>query len=166
MPSHNPLTRLRHLDTSSSTFQDQISNILYGEEYKQWIPNLQGDDLMGLVDYLDKVRRRISLLRSPLNLQQTLNALDPASSAFRKCLRELKNICGSKMILPTSYTVLSQLSHVNSQPVASGGSADVYEGTLGGSKVCVKRVRIYSQKDSRTDPAKVSCPIVSSECRP
>jgi len=35
---------------------------------KQWIPNLQGDGLMGLVDYLDKVRRSVSLLRSTLNL--------------------------------------------------------------------------------------------------
>jgi len=69
MSSHNPLTRLRRLDKSSSTFQDQVSNVLYGEEYIQWIPNLQGDDLIGLVDYLDKVRRNVSLLRSPLNLQ-------------------------------------------------------------------------------------------------
>ena len=69
MASHNPLTRLRRLDESSSTFQDQVSNVLYGEEYIQWIPNLQGDDLIGLVDYLDKVRRSVSLLRSPLNLQ-------------------------------------------------------------------------------------------------
>jgi len=69
MSSHNPLTQLRHLDTSSSTFQDQVSNVLYGEEYTQWIPNLQGDDLIGLVDYLDEVRCRDSLLRSPLNLR-------------------------------------------------------------------------------------------------
>ena len=66
MPSSNPLTRLRRLDTSSSTFQDQVSNILYGKEYERWEPKLQGDDLTGLVDYLDKVRRRVSLLRSPL----------------------------------------------------------------------------------------------------
>jgi len=69
MPSHNPLTQLHRLDTSSSTFQDQVSDILYGEEYKQWVPNLQGDDLMGLVDYVDNVRRRVSPLCSPLNLQ-------------------------------------------------------------------------------------------------
>jgi len=69
MSSRNPLTQLRHLDTSSPTFQDQVSNVLYGEEYKQWTQNLEGDDLIGLVDYLDNVRHRVSLLRSPLNLQ-------------------------------------------------------------------------------------------------
>jgi hypothetical protein len=62
MSSHSPLKRLRRLDRSSSEFQDQVSNILYGEEYKQWVPNIQGDDLVGLVDYLDKVRCRVSPL--------------------------------------------------------------------------------------------------------
>ena len=69
MPSRNPLNQLRGLDTSSSTFHDQVSNILYGEEYKRWMPNLQGDDLVGFVDYLDKVRHHVSLVCSPLNLQ-------------------------------------------------------------------------------------------------
>jgi len=164
MSSYNPLTHLRHLDTTSPTFQDQVSNILYGEEYTRWVSDIQGEDLMELVDYLDKVGRRISLLRSPLNPHQVLNSLDPAIPAFRKRLRELRNICGSKMILPTSYMVSSNLLDISSRPVASGGSADVYEGTLNGSKVCVKRVRIYSHRDSQTDPEKVCCPIASSEC--
>ena len=47
------------------------------------------------------------------------------------------------MILPTSYTPPSQVLTVGRQPVASGGSGDVHEGTLNGSKVCVKRVRVY-----------------------
>jgi len=62
--SRGPLQKLRRLDKSSPTFRDQISDILYGEEYKQWVPTVQGDDLVGLVDYLDKVRCRILLLRS------------------------------------------------------------------------------------------------------
>jgi len=60
----NPLERLRHLDRFSSKFHDRVSNILYGEEYKQWMPNLQDDQLVWLVDYLDKVRRRVLLLHS------------------------------------------------------------------------------------------------------
>ena len=50
------------------------------------------------------------------------------------------------------------LSHqdlmVGRQPVASGGSGDVYEGRLDGLKVCVKRVRIYS-KDGPENATKV-----------
>ena len=49
------------------------------------------------------------------------------------------------MILPTLYTPPSQVLIVGRQPVASGGSGDVYEGTLNGSKVCVKRVRVYAR---------------------
>jgi len=65
MSSHSPLTQLRRLDASSPTFHDQVSNILYGEEYTRWVSSLQGEDIMGLVDYLDDVRRRVSLLSSP-----------------------------------------------------------------------------------------------------
>jgi hypothetical protein len=67
------------------------------------------------------------------------------SSGFRKCLRELRHICGAEMILPTSYTLSSSLLNIGPQPVASGGSGDVYKGTLGRSPVCIKRVRVYSK---------------------
>jgi len=68
MSFHDPLDRLRRLDTSSSTFCEQVSSILYGEEYARWVSNLQGGDLAGLVDCLDKVRRHVSLFRSSFNL--------------------------------------------------------------------------------------------------
>ena len=62
MASQNLLERLRRLDRSSPGFHDQLSNILYGEDYTRGVPDLQGDDLMWLVDYLDNVRRRVPLL--------------------------------------------------------------------------------------------------------
>ena len=60
------LQQLHLLDGSVSGFHDQLGNVLYGEEYRQCVPNLRGDDLMWLVDYLDKVRRRILPPHSPL----------------------------------------------------------------------------------------------------
>ena len=54
-PSAHVLQQLHHLDTSSPVFQDNLCNILYGEEYAQCVPNLEGDDPAWLVDYLDKV---------------------------------------------------------------------------------------------------------------
>ena len=66
MASTGLLPQLHLLDRSSSTFHDQLSNILYGEEFRQKAPNLETEGLVWLVDYLDKVRRRISFLRSPL----------------------------------------------------------------------------------------------------
>jgi len=68
MSSRNPLNQLRRLDNSSSTFHDQVNKIFDGEEYKQWAPNLQGNDLIGFIDYLDEVCRCASLPRSPLKL--------------------------------------------------------------------------------------------------
>ena len=56
MTSQNVLQQLRHLDRSSPGFHDQLSNVLYGEEYKQSVKSLQGNDLVWLVDYLDEVR--------------------------------------------------------------------------------------------------------------
>ena len=58
------------------------------------------------------------------------------------------------MILPTSHVLSSSLLNIGRSPVASGGSGDVYEGTLNGSKVCVKRIRMYS-KDGPKEATKV-----------
>ena len=56
MTSQNILQQFHHLDRSSSGFHDQLTNVLYGEEYKQSVKSLQGNDLVWLVDYLDEVR--------------------------------------------------------------------------------------------------------------
>ena len=62
MPPPNPLVlqQLDRLDRSSPEFQDQLYTIFRGEEYSQCVRDLQGDDLVWLVDYLDRVRRRVA----------------------------------------------------------------------------------------------------------
>ena len=62
LPNSPALEQLRRLDRSSSEFHDQLCNVFYGEEYQKCVPNLEGDDLVWLVDYLDGVR---ALLPSP-----------------------------------------------------------------------------------------------------
>ena len=76
---------------------------------------------------------------------QALNSLDPSSAASRKCLRELKNTCGDKGILPTSYALPPKLLHINPGPFASGGYGEVFKGALDGSMVCIKCVRVYAK---------------------
>ena len=66
-PSSPALQQLHHLDRSLPNFHDQLCNVLYGEEYTQCAPNLQGKDLVWIVNYLDKVRRHVLLPRSPLS---------------------------------------------------------------------------------------------------
>ncbi|KAF9642914.1 kinase-like protein [Thelephora ganbajun] len=127
-PSSPALQQLHCLNASSPNFYDQLYNLLCGQEYVQCVPNLKDDDLVWLVNYLDK----------------TLDDLDRSSAASRKCLRELRSICGTKAILPTSYTLSTDFLKIDPVPFAIGGFGDVYCGTLNGSSVCIKRVRVYA----------------------
>ena len=53
------------------------------------------------------------------------------------------------MILPASYTLSSSLINISPQPVASGGSGNLYEATLGnGSRVFVKHSGVYLKGDT------------------
>ena len=58
-------------------------------------------------------------------------------------------MCGEMGILPTSYTSSSYHLVIGPNPFASGGYGDVYEGTLEGSRVCIKRVRVYTRDDPK-----------------
>ena len=149
LPTSPTLQQLYCLNASSSEFQDQLCNVFYGDEYRRCVQDLQGGDLVWLVDYLDKVRRYATLLHSQPKPLKALGGLDSSSPAFRKCLRELKTICGTGGMLPTSYTLLSHLLNIGSEPFASGGYGDVYEGTHNGSRVCIKRVRSYTSEDPK-----------------
>ena len=67
-PSSPALQQLYHLDRSSPDFHDQLCNVFYESEYSQCVPNLVGDDLVWLVDYLDKVCCRVTFPRPLLQL--------------------------------------------------------------------------------------------------
>lgn len=54
-------------------------------------------------------------------------------------------MCGSQKILPQSHILQDDFVLNTAEfPIASRGSCDVYEGLLNGSKVCIKRLRVYS----------------------
>ena len=55
MSPSNPLQTLRDLDKTSPHFHNQLIDLLRGNEYRDVIPSLQGEDLAWLVDYLDGV---------------------------------------------------------------------------------------------------------------
>ncbi|KAF9642512.1 kinase-like protein [Thelephora ganbajun] len=131
-PSPPALQQLHRLDRSSPDFDNQFSIALSGKEYIQCAPTLQGDDLVWLVNYLD----------------EALGALDLSSPASRKCLRELRSICGTRGILPTSYTISPHLLSISPNLFACGSFGDVYQGTLNGSRVCIKRVRVHTEDTS------------------
>ncbi|KAF9643683.1 kinase-like protein, partial [Thelephora ganbajun] len=138
-PTHPTLRRLHGLDTSSPDFRDQLDKALHGQEYRRCVSNIEGDGLKWLVNYLDEV----------------LGRLDLSSPVSRKCLRELRNICSTSTILPTSYTLSTDHLGVDLGSFATGGYADMYRGTLNDSGICIKRIRIHSSDDERA--TKVFC---------
>ena len=71
LPNLPALQQLDRLDSSSSNFHDQLVAVLSGQEYKLSIPNLQGSDLIWLVNHLDKARCCITHSRSHALLKPT-----------------------------------------------------------------------------------------------
>ena len=85
LPSSPVLKQLHRLDRSSPDFHDQLCNVFYGSEYTQYTQSLQEDDLMWLVDYLDKVRRRVRF--SPLSASASLGPR--WSRSIRSCFPQV-----------------------------------------------------------------------------
>ena len=55
MSTHKVLKQLHGLDRTSSQFHKRLSGLLRSEAYRSAVPNLQGEDLAWLVDYLESV---------------------------------------------------------------------------------------------------------------
>lgn len=97
-----------------------------------------------------------------------LNDLDPASPAFRQTLRKLQGICSSRTFLPSSHALPVDLLNIDKSPFASGGFSDVFQGTYGGLKVCVKRLRVAATSSPErvtkgiTPHDIVICPLFSN----
>ena len=153
-PTHPVLQQLRLLNRSSPDFSDKLDKILHSQAYEECAKNLDREDLVWFVDYLDKVHRHNPLPRSPLNPVQALDSLNPSHSASRKSIRELRSVGSTHMILPTSYTIASDRLTVDPLPFASGGFGDMHNGTLDGKAVCVKRLRV-SGRDAMPAATKV-----------
>jgi hypothetical protein len=58
MASLAPLQQLRRLDKSSPQFPRQLASLLHGQGYRSCVTNLQDEDVLWLVEYLDNVRPR------------------------------------------------------------------------------------------------------------
>ena len=150
LPVSPVLQELHGLDGSSPDFSDQLNNLLCREDYLSCEKDIDDNDVMWLVDYLDTVCSRTTVPCSPLKQVQVLGNLDPASQTSRRCLRALRSICGARGVPPTSYILSPNLLEIDPLPFTSGGSCDVYKGTLNGSDVCIKHVRVYVQSQAQT----------------
>ncbi|KAF9643686.1 kinase-like protein [Thelephora ganbajun] len=139
LPAHLILQQIAQLDRTSPDFYNQLDNTLDGQEYRQCVSDIEHDDLVWLVDYLDEV----------------LDRPDLSGPDSRKYLRELRRVCGTKGILPTSVTLSTDLLKIDPEPFASGDFGDVFRGTLNDSRICIKHIRTYGLDGKRA--TKVFC---------
>lgn len=95
--------------------------------------SLQDGDVFWLIEFLDDV----------------LDTLEPGNLAFRTGLHELGTICSSRKTLPQSHILAPSRLNVAEHPFATRGPCDVYEASLDGSRVWVKRLRVYSMAGSK-----------------
>lgn len=148
MSAPKVLQHLYSLDTSSPDFLRVLYGLIRHDEDEQYSSSLQGLELARLVDFLDNVRPlRLSFCPVTERTLQALGAIPTTDDVFRQCLRKLRAICGCHTTLPSSHIVSGDLTRLGDHPIAFGGFADVWEGTMGGRKVCVKALRVSLNDD-------------------
>ena len=152
MSTSRVLQHLYLLDASSPDLLRYLYYLIQHDDEEAYLSTLQGSELTRLVDFLDGVRPSPSVSFQPTN--QSLQVLDVTpitDDVSRRCLHKLQAICGHHKILPSLYNVSGDLTRVDSDPVASGGFSDVWEGIHDAKKVCIKRLRITQQSRQVTE---------------
>ena len=155
MPTSQILRHLYSLDTSSPDFSRYLYHLIQSDGEDHYLLDLQGSDLIRLVDFLDKVRVPPSAsLQLTEQASQALTIIPTADDVSRLCLHKLQAICSHHGILPSSHIISGGLTKLGDYPVASGGFAEVWEGMYKKTKVCIKCPRINTR--DRQDIEKVN----------
>ncbi|KAE9404386.1 kinase-like protein [Gymnopus androsaceus JB14] len=68
---------------------------------------------------------------------------------YKKCLRTLRQLSVSYKILPRSLVIRS-VNQVDRHAVGGGGFADIYRGTIGDRRICLKVLRLVMEQDEQT----------------
>jgi len=127
------------LDRSSPDSDGQLGGALCVQEYQQCVPNLQDNGLVRFAEHLDEVCRHVAFSCSLFKSVWALSDLDPSSPTSRMCLRKLKNIRGTRVILPTPYTSPPNLPRHQSQPIRFKKLQQCLRGVPRQFKACVER---------------------------
>lgn len=145
MSASQVLQHLYSLDTSSPDLLRVLYGLILHDEGEQYSSGLEGAELARLVDFLDDVRPLILAPCPVINhIPQALGTIPTTDDVFRQCLRKLRAICGYHTTLPSSHIICGDLAKIGESPIACGGFADVWQGTHGGTGVCIKVLRISS----------------------
>ena len=144
MSTSRVLRDLYSLDTSSPNLSRYLYCLIQHDEKENYLSSLRGSELARLVDFLDEVRI-LPFTFGPVMKQppQALGAIPTTGDVYRQCLHKLQAICGNQMVLPSSHNLTGGVARVGDLPISvDGGTADVWEGTHGGRRVCIKCPRV------------------------
>ena len=143
MATSQILRHLYSLKPSSPDFSRYLHSLIQSDGEENYLSGLQGSELTELVDFLDEVRVLPSApSQFTKQISQALGSIPVTDDVFRQCLHRLQAICSHQGILPSSHIISGDIARLGDYPVASGGFADVWEGTHGDIKVCIKYPRI------------------------
>ena len=140
IPSDDPLQRLRELNATSPQFYEQLSGLLHDNAWRNLLHHLRSESVVWLIEYLDSVSFYYSFFMThptPPPVQVLAGISDHAAPVFRECLHGLREICAIEEVLPKSCTLSESLLGC------------VYEGTFGGSRVRIRRIRMCPGRDSQ-----------------
>ena len=143
MDTSQILRHLYSLNPSSPDFSRYLYHLIQSDGEDHYLSDLQGSDLIRLVDFLDRVRVPIpASIQFAKQTSQALTIIPTADDVSRLCLHKLQTICSHHGFLPSSHIISGGLTRVGDYAFASGGFADVWEGVHGNTKVCIKCPRI------------------------
>ena len=168
MSTSQVLQHLYSLDISSPNLSRYLYCLIQRDQEEQYLSSLQGLELDRLVDFLDEVRTLPSYPRPVTEqLLQALGAIPTTDDLYRQCLHKLQALCGHHMTLPSSHNISGDLARVGGYPISiDGGTADVWEGTHGGRKVCIKCPRVCMEDLQAVTQVRISywhVPLVPTE---
>ncbi|KAF9780033.1 kinase-like domain-containing protein [Thelephora terrestris] len=129
--STHSLLNIRWMDATSDECLSELRSLLRCQTKITAARNLQGNEALTFVDFLDQVLARSSL----------------DDKFQQRCLLLLSKICKARGILPTSYFLREEIH--NGQIHYCGGFADVIKGEYSGSPVAIKRLRVGQGDYSR-----------------
>ena len=147
------LHRIYSLDTPPlDLLRPYIYCLIRHDEEDQYLSSLQGPRLARLVDFLNKVcTLHAAFFPVTKRAPQIISAIPADDDLFRQCLHKLQAICGHRATLPSSYIISGEFARVGDGPIASGDTADIWEGTYCGEKVAIRSLKVTLSDDRTLD---------------
>lgn len=130
MSASDILRTFAKLDMASHGSRRVLREFLRSPCYGYFLKTLQGSDILGYADFLDKAGTGFILRAQCLIGSSILKALDlipTTDELWTSCLSALRQICGDRTILPTTHVLSRGLIKRGNVSMAIGGTGSCSE---------------------------------------